>query len=821
MDVDMDLQDPGGAAVDEFADPEALRRAEEERQLELAAERAAAAEKERREREAEEERVDADPYASRVVKLTQNAEQMLLGQGEKWLKRVKHLAGAGVTVRVGRAPDGTSEARLESEKTAEAFAVKWATLCLRTLVATLQDGAVELKELPEAEEAFFSTLDLPADVDAEAVRMSKLLEEGEEIVVGVAHRKEDLIPKSIDTPIWATKLGLHAGQSIEGRYDDTWYRGELVGFSGQNSGVVVWNGGGECELPLVDIRASSEPLPPKRVHGGRLLFFGSQRSRMRTRLRAAEAVEGQRPGYFSEEHPLAAAGTEFGFGLKMTKLPVVNSDAVSSQVRRIEAASEAIVAVLSRRIAIAGEPDERERAESLATELVPQAGPFGDVAEIPEALKAWCSYLRVPSQSASHLSSNSRAVLGKIEDESGAMVFWQPPETDLTRARDGCVNVGGVFLEAGSSAEAKYGGAWHRVTILAQGSGPGEVSVAWNFDGSNDTVQEANVRLPNMQQRQRQTWFRAARVLAIVGSEQQRRCCVLRLMAACESCLPRLWSDAVEDALLELRDGQPEEEVLSGADALESPCNTSDMDWASGDKGSAALRRASAAAGCELAVLGSVLFAVGFPQERSRGLEYAQWVISTRREFSRTSTLSVGDADMREDVTIDYVLESKVGGLRPERLERIERETNTLALLDDGGGSAVEQGMKRLLVVGPDSSKREEAVSRIQDMLEEMAVHAPAPAPAPVVQAPAPVAQPVAAAPMQPLGQTNPKVVLATIGWPATINEWGALQSKIWKGHPRLPKGWIRVWSRSQDKEYYLRLKDMFSTFIYSEVPQD
>jgi len=54
--------------------------------------------------------------------------------------------------------------------------------------------------------------------------------------------------------------------------------------------------------------------------------------------------------------------------------------------------------------------------------------------------------------------------------------------------------------------------------------------------------------------------------------------------------------------------------------------------------------------------------------------------------------------------------------------------------------------------------------------------------------------------------------------WPPTINQWGMLQGKIWAGHPKLAAGWIRVWSKSQDREYYVRLKDNQSSFDINEV---
>ena len=60
--------------------------------------------------------------------------------------------------------------------------------------------------------------------------------------------------------------------------------------------------------------------------------------------------------------------------------------------------------------------------------------------------------------------------------------------------------------------------------------------------------------------------------------------------------------------------------------------------------------------------------------------------------------------------------------------------------------------------------------------------------------------------------RSEPWAVLKTIPWPLP-HQWEALQDTIWAGHPKLAPGWIRAWSQSQDGEFYLRLKDGFSTF--------
>merc|ERR1712061_796752 len=49
--------------------------------------------------------------------------------------------------------------------------------------------------------------------------------------------------------------------------------------------------------------------------------------------------------------------------------------------------------------------------------------------------------------------------------------------------------------------------------------------------------------------------------------------------------------------------------------------------------------------------------------------------------------------------------------------------------------------------------------------------------------------------------------------WPKDNQSWQDLQESIWFGHPKLAPGWIRVWSRSKDSEYYVRVSDGKATF--------
>jgi hypothetical protein len=55
-------------------------------------------------------------------------------------------------------------------------------------------------------------------------------------------------------------------------------------------------------------------------------------------------------------------------------------------------------------------------------------------------------------------------------------------------------------------------------------------------------------------------------------------------------------------------------------------------------------------------------------------------------------------------------------------------------------------------------------------------------------------------------------------GFPTSIEEWEKNQQLIWPGHKALPEGWIRVWSRSEGREYYIRKEDGYSCFDLDDV---
>lgn len=66
---------------------------------------------------------------------------------------------------------------------------------------------------------------------------------------------------------------------------------------------------------------------------------------------------------------------------------------------------------------------------------------------------------------------------------------------------------------------------------------------------------------------------------------------------------------------------------------------------------------------------------------------------------------------------------------------------------------------------------------------------------------------------------SDPQSVLRGMEWPADLNAWKACQDVVFKGHTTLPQGWVRCWSRSQNKVFYASTTDvMTTTFTLDEV---
>jgi len=489
--------------------------------------------------------------------------------------------------------------------------------------------------------------------------------------------------------------------------------------------------------------------------------------------------------------------------------------------------------------------------------LVPNAGPFGDAHGIPEELADFCSKVRVPALVVATVAGANRTNLSSIEDETRCLTFWLPQGTQSS-SDGGVLVAGGAMCAIGDRVEAQWAGEWSAATLLGQGSDPELVRVTWDVDGSEQDIAPDGVRPAGSKTRavasgpkKTGAWAQGTRVLAVIGNEKSRRSCIFKVMALTENCSPGIWTGSLEDAEKEARDGKPEEEVFIGVEAAKHEGTSAEMEWLrTSMAGQQAMTGAARASGAAIQIVGSAFFFAGFPAQRQRGREYVQWACKSRMQqgIARFQAggaggkpLSVVDADMRDDVTVMVVVQAQMEFLRPERLAAIEQETEVMLVFDDGGGSILERGSKRLLICGDQDLMRQKALRRVNYFVAGAALAATAPGASssserePALRGlggPGPGAAPVKrpfeqdagqdAKRMRPAGpavaKSDARVVLKSIPWPDTINQWGQLQNKVWAGHPKLQRGWIRCWSRSQDSEYYLRLSDKQTTFNIQDV---
>mmetsp|Transcript_14514 Transcript_14514/g.46506 ORF Transcript_14514/g.46506 Transcript_14514/m.46506 type:complete len:777 (+) Transcript_14514:1082-3412(+) len=774
--------------------------------------------------------MEADPDRKRAVVLSDAALEQLRADDGRLMEKLEQLSpAASITVR--DADSGGSEVLIDSSMPG---AARRAELCLRSILASLAGQALEMRVLPEGDGQLLEVLEVP-EAAAGSIQPRALLEEFG-VVAAFAREKERVRPRPKAEPgqvELGKALGLAVGQAVEVRYEDSWFHASVRGFSAEGTVLVEWLGGGEAELPAVDVRPSrrnpaSQAPRPAPTHGC-LVLIGELRPRTTAKLRAMSLVDCRISGHFAERFPPQPSGALFGFDIAVLPLPPSDGGACARQRSKIAAASEATVEVLGRRALVAGDGDERRRAGALLTQLVPQAGPFGDAAEIPEELGECCSLLRVPPAAVSAVAGVDRAALSRMEETAGCLAFWLPLGTAVRPRGEAGAAAATTAPPAGTKVWARYEGTLFGAVVAGAGESGGRVRITWDFDGSEEDVAVSELQLSSASQKKRDQWLQKPRVLAIIGPERSRRLCAMLVMEAAEAACPGLWTGSLTDAVSELRDGRPEDEVLCGAEAAPHEGPAQELEWFRGPQGQEALQSAQGAAPCLIRLVGRVFFLAGYADQRARGREYLDWACRSRQGAAGPAgaraggRLSVVDADMREDVTVALLPEAQAVWLRPDRLRAVERETDTLLLFDDGGGSALAPGTRRLLLCGWSEPQRRRALQRAEALGREGASIAAAAAPAAgrAETAPAPeqpAARRAAPPPQAAGGKSDPRAVLKTIPWPATINQWGTLQKTVWAGHPKLAAGWIRVWSRSQDSEYYLRLKDMKTTFELGDV---
>lgn len=133
--------------------------------------------------------------------------------------------------------------------------------------------------------------------------------------------------------------------------------------------------------------------------------------------------------------------------------------------------------------------------------------------------------------------------------------------------------------------------------------------------------------------------------------------------------------------------------------------NNDEFSYALGS-GGLTRKKLARAADCILEYVGSVAVVAGFKDERKRGRDYLQWLLTQRKG------VVIVDTRRREDVTVVEIPREAVGfvtGHKGEGLRAVEAQTGTFCFTDGdrGGQGRSNPGFETVLVFGASKAVRE------------------------------------------------------------------------------------------------------------------
>mmetsp|Transcript_10619 Transcript_10619/g.29409 ORF Transcript_10619/g.29409 Transcript_10619/m.29409 type:complete len:981 (-) Transcript_10619:39-2981(-) len=575
-----------------------------------------------------------------------------------------------------------------------------------------------------------------------------------------------------------------------------------------------------------------------------LLLYGQGPARLAAQMKVLALVGSMWPGCFSALESAVDQWTVTTARVRPRKGE--DDTCLAQRVARAAASTTASVELVGRHLIFGCGEEQRWSTLSLL-ELSRVASESGEVDRVPEELEAMCTRLRVP-EVAGQFVSNRVVAIGQ---ETGTSSFWVVGEAEQDAEESDDDDQ--TFTE-GMVVQAKFQDEWHDAKVIEVDLEREKVRVEWTFDGSSSLLSTCKVRQQLTEEvllnQQKRRWLRASWTLALLGPLRSRIVAALRVMGLVEKSCHGLWS-VVDEAVGELQS--------SFAGPLEDvevrPLNRADSDPllnAMAQKGGAVVaRRAGNAANCVMQVLGAGLFMVGNREERLRSLHYARWLLS-----EAAGNVAKDDSSMllRDDVTVIGATSVELSWLEPSALRLVERETQTIAILVDKAGDGTPE-KSQVRVYGHDPALRDTATARISKLLDECeevvaeevegekeggevktaevthdekhireggdeppssrriwvgadSLAELLPREASVEQAAASWLSQVSERPARE-SRPDPRQVLRSLPkWPADIKAWCAVQDQVWAGHVKLGSGWIRVWSRSKDSEYYYRLRD-------------
>mmetsp|Transcript_83439 Transcript_83439/g.202332 ORF Transcript_83439/g.202332 Transcript_83439/m.202332 type:complete len:786 (+) Transcript_83439:684-3041(+) len=621
-------------------------------------------------------------------------------------------------------------------------------------------------------------------------------------------KSETEIPRS-SVKIKGGAGALSAGQAVEAKFGNSFFEAEVVECGSETVKVKYKYDGSEADLPVADVKAKVAPPP---IETELLRIFGEDRSRAVAAMEVYKTSVGVNSGLEAstvfagkESDPLSVAGVSF---VELTA-PARVIGYKGAVKQKIERATSARIEVVGDKLAqqfalVAGLAEERSAAVPVI-EMVQTAVSTGTM-DLPDVLLPSISRVLMPEASKFTAMGKARATMNQLEEEMGVISFWAT--TVVPEASDPSAYLEDAPIEQGNSVEAKFGNSFFDAEVM-QVVDDDTFIVKYAYDSSEAELGRAEIRrklegeaLAAQQRRQR---LAELATLAVVGPPAARRNAEVRVMAIVEAEAPGTFvppgggeaqvplapedAAAVAEEVRQLEEKKRQEEQAWHEDKWEKK-------WDEGNKWEDDKKREQDSKWEQ---------AKGWGEEKKWGGDDKKWDSGDKwggddKKWSSDDKWSGNDTKWGED--------KKWGG-------------------DDKWGQwPDDKGAKRGWEGGAGDGKRQ----RTEQLPPQQAsaagsFAAPQPGQQPQMQEPS-LQQPQIPPQfqIQQFQQTavDPRLRLQQCALqgivPTDIESWAQVQELIFQGHPPLPPGWIRVWSRSQDREYYVRTVDLYSVFDIGSV---
>lgn len=762
----------------------------------------------------------------------------------------------------------------------EEDSLRWVDLGLRMFLASRFGEALELPPwlslIHQEEKALpnWACMDIPI-WQFDALSSHRLLKEAEAFNVCAVYAVSATQDPDIDV-----------GQSVEARRSGgIWQVASVLEFVGEGAVRVQWNAPKEVALLLRrDVRARhGQPeqlqLPGLDVDKKRRVFlFGDckprlffelhikeQAAQMHTSRKQAAAIAGisqaqtiagfYKADDFREERP---DGLGFScFALTQQEEPtkeIIVNKFVTQKTMFVDTFNKMFDVDLrlldskttTALFVFAGERVARETAlEFTKTLMVPCLRGWHGV-EIPHGLKEWCSKMVLAKEWGVPAIPELSTTAGKM----GAFFFSSVTGTPSSSSSSSSSSA----PQEGTLMEARYGSSWHDVTFL-EFSGD-MAKIRWCYNDSEDEVPATDLRekldeiLAQCRDRRARLHVQGNLQFLLAGKESVRRRLSLIVMQRCGT--PAVFQLG-ETALDYDMSPVPEADTAGSGFATEAVAIAQEFATAS--------RWAflGKVANCIAEQVGNFMYIAGSQDERSRGCEFARWVMSAKTR------------KLRPDICMYTVPDECRGRLAESKLAEIEQNTRTLCIL--------EEDWSEVAICSHDAAAREAATSALEVALEQLkqaqfegasdqqwgssegnnwngsswqsdgwgndtgwsgsgsqdwnsnqqswnsedwwSDSKPTQDENQNQQSSDQDNQASALSALEAARQkvSNPEEVIQQLTQenrlPATIDEWNAMQHIIWKGHQVPPSGWTRVWSRSKKKAYFARISDGTTTMDF------